>query len=254
MTADGAHEGIRQAAEPKAAARLRLFGNVEIAGREGCDSLTTQPKRLALLLYLTAAEPLGFHRRDRLIELFWPEHTQDHARAALRKAIHAVRQAVGADAVISRGDEELAVNRQAVSCDAVEFADALANDRLARALELYHGEFLDGFFADAAGFERWAEGARTAYRAQAATAAWALAERYESGSDLTSASRWARRAATLAPTDERTLRRVLLLLDRAGDRAGVVGVYEEFTRRLARQYDIEPSAETQALVRRLRGH
>ena len=56
-----------------------------------------------------------------------------------------------------------------------------------------------------------------------AAAAWALAERYEKGADLTSATRWARKAAKYASGDERRIRKVMQLLDRAGDRAGALG-------------------------------
>ena len=79
-----------------------------------------------------------------------------------------------------------------------------------------------------------------------------LAERHESNRELTLAARWARRVATLAPSDERALRRVLMLLDRAGDRAGAMYVFEEFAARLRADYQVEPSAETLALVRQIR--
>ena len=40
----------------------------------------TQSKRLALLAYLALALPRGFHRRDTLLALFWPELSDEDAR------------------------------------------------------------------------------------------------------------------------------------------------------------------------------
>lgn len=239
----------------KAGARLelRVLGAVGLAGIAGAEALLAQPKRFALLAYLVLARPRGFHRRDRLVALFWPEHDQEHARAALRKAAYAVRQVVGEGVLLSRGDEELGIAPDAIWCDALAFDEALSRDHLARALELYRGDLLAGFFADAAGFERWMEEERGAYRDSAAAAAWALAERYEGGRDLTQAARWARKVAALSSSDERALRRVIQLLARAGDRAGAVRVYEEFVRRLRADYGVEPSGETLALIRQVRG-
>ena len=131
------------------------------------------------------------------------------------------------------------------------FDAAISRDDLGEAYELYRSELLEAFFADAPGFERWLEAERQAYRDAAATAAWTIAQRHESSHELTLAARWARRVAALAPSDERALRRVLMLLDRAGDRAGAVRVYEEFAHRLREDYNVEPSAETVALVRRM---
>jgi DNA-binding SARP family transcriptional activator len=233
--------------------RLRVLGATELAGGDGADAVLAQPKRLALLVYLAVARPRGFHRRDRLVTLFWPEHDQEHARAALRKAVHAIRKSLGNDFLVSRGDEEVAIDHTRLWCDAVAFDDALQRGRIALALELFRGDLLDGFFADAPGFERWLEAEREVYRESAVDAAWTLAQRYEAGAELTEATRWARRVARLTTTNERVLRRVIQLLDRVGDRAGAIRVYEEFATRVRALFDVEPSPETQALVRRIKG-
>jgi DNA-binding SARP family transcriptional activator len=238
---------------PTAPIALRVLGNVELASaRAGSDALLGQPKRLALLVYVATARPRGMHRRDRLVEMFWPEQSQEHARAALRKSVWAIRQSLGDDVIRTRGDEELGCDPAVVAVDAAEFDVAIAEDRLARALELYRGDLLDGFHADAPGFERWLEDERRRYRDAAAQAAWSLAERYERGESLTLAARWARRVPELAPADERALRKAMLLLERAGDRAGAVQVYESFARRLRADFEVEPSGETRGLVERLR--
>lgn len=237
--------------EPNNRLTLRVLGTVALAGRDGAEALLAQPKRAALLIYLAAARPSGHHRRDRLVSMFWPEHSQEHARAALRKALYAIRQAVGDDVIVSRGDEEVAVS-DALSCDVAEFRSLAAKERFAAALELYHGDLLDGFFADAPGFERWVEEERAQCRELAGACAWSLAERYSTSADLTSATRWARRAVNLAPADERRLRKALTLLFQAGDRAGAVRMFEDFARRLRAELDVEPSAETLALVRQIR--
>src|SRR2546425_9525676 len=73
---------------------LRTLGVVDLRDRDGRElrAVLAQPKRLALLVYLAVARPRGFHRRDTLLALFWPELEQGRARAALRKAVLVVRQ------------------------------------------------------------------------------------------------------------------------------------------------------------------
>src|SRR5256886_1849566 len=234
---------------------LRLLGRLSLTSAAGRDvrALLGQPRRLALLAYLAAATPPGFHRRDSLLALFWPELDQEHARAALRQALHVVRDGLGADAVASRGDEEIGLDFAQVSCDVAAFERALGGGRLEEALDLYRGALLEGFFiSDAPEFERWLETERGRLQQAAAGGARALAERSESVNDLTRAVRWTRRSIELAPSDEGLVRRLIALLDRQGDRAGALEAYEAFARRVAAEYDAEPAAETRALVAAVR--
>jgi DNA-binding SARP family transcriptional activator/Flp pilus assembly protein TadD len=234
---------------------LRLLGRLSLTGADGREvrALLGQPRRLALLAYLAAASPQGFHRRDSLVALFWPELDQDHARAALRQALHVVRDALGADAVASRGDDEIGLDVAHVSCDVPGFELALRGGQLEQALDLYRGALLEGFFiSDAPEFERWVETARGRLQQAAAGAAQALAERYTARDDLITAVHWTRRAMELAPSDEGLARRLMALLDRQGDRAGALAVYEAFARRVAAEYDAEPAAETKALLAAVR--
>jgi serine/threonine-protein kinase len=205
------------------------------------------------LALATPGRPARYQRRDLLVGLLWPELDQSHARAALRKAVHAARAALGADVVLSRGDEELALADGALWCDALAFGEAEDDGRLAQALELYAGDLLPGFhLPECAEFGRWLDGERQELRERAAGAAWALASHLAHAEQLTEAGRWARRAMRYAWDDERALRRALTLLDRLGDRAGALRLYEEFTRRLRAEYEAEPSRETTAMAAALR--
>jgi DNA-binding SARP family transcriptional activator len=91
---------------------LRTLGALEAISADGTPlrSVLAQPKRVALLSYLALASPRGFHRRDTLFALFWPEHDTEHARHALRQSLYFLRHALGPTAIVSRGDEELAVS------------------------------------------------------------------------------------------------------------------------------------------------
>src|SRR5881398_2531606 len=234
---------------------LRMLGTLSLTSADGRDvrALLGQPRRLALLAFLAAATPRGFHRRDSLLPLFWPELDQEHARAALRQALHVLRANLGAETVASRGDEEVGLDFAHIWCDVAAFQQAIAGDALREALDLYRGSLLEGFFiSDAPEFERWLETERARLREAASGAARALAERSESVNDLTRAVRWTRRSIELAPSDEGLVRRLIALLDRQGDRAGALEAYGVFARRVAAEYEAEPAAETRALVAAVR--
>jgi DNA-binding SARP family transcriptional activator len=231
---------------------LRLLGPVDLSGPADAERLPAQPQRLVLLAYLALAPNRGFVSRDRIVGLFWPDQTDERARSSLRSALYSLRSVLGVDVFRRRG-EDVAIDADAIRCDVYEFDAALHGDELAHALELYRGPLLDGVFPQTPELQHWLDEERERYRVAAADAAWKLAERYEStAADLTSAARWARQAAKLARADERRIRRVMALLDRAGDTAGALAVYEEFARYLARELDAEPSADTSDLARTLR--
>ena len=129
--------------------QLTTLGATELR-RDGVDvrSVLSQPKRLALLVYLRLAAPGGFVARERLMALFWPESDAERARNALRQSLHFLRRSLGEDAVVSRSDREVGIGPGAVACDAVAFLEALEQNRLEEAVDLYRGEFLSGFFLD----------------------------------------------------------------------------------------------------------
>jgi eukaryotic-like serine/threonine-protein kinase len=235
--------------------RLRLLGGIDLRDPDGREvrPVLAQPKRLALLAYLAAATPRGAHRRDALVGLFWPELDQDHARNALSKALHFLRRSLGDTVLISRGAEDLALDPELVWCDAAAFGTALDEGRAEEALWLYHGDLLPSFFVpDAPGFEDWLDRERAGLRDRAAGAARQLADRHEREQQPTLAVAFARRAIELSNGDERPFRRLIALLDRLGDHAAALRAYDEFSRRLAIDLEIEPAEETVALVGRIR--
>jgi serine/threonine-protein kinase len=238
-----------------AAIEFRTLGTLDLRSADGRElhSLLAQSKRIALLAYLCLAQPRGFHRRDKLVGLFWPDADQEHARTSLRKSLHIVRQSLGEETVISRGDDDVAVDFDRVSCDAIEFEKHLRGERLEQGLDMYRGDLLPGFFVDETPeFDQWLTAERARLRSAAARGALKLAEELEKKGDVPAAVSWARRSLSLSDTDEASLRRLLELQTRAGDRAGAMQTYDDFAGRLAAEYHTEPSNETKALIDRIR--
>jgi DNA-binding SARP family transcriptional activator/TolB-like protein len=233
---------------------LRTLGALELisADSRAVGSVLAQPRRAALLCYLALALPRGFHRRDTLFALFWPEYDAEQARHALRQSVYFLRRALGPNSIVSQG-EELALAPDQVCCDVWEFERAVEQGRAADALALYRGELLAGFHISAApDFERWLDEERSRLRQLVGEAGWWLAAARERDGDAAGAAEAARGAAARTPTDEAALRRLLLLLERLGDRSGAVRAYEAFVWKLEREYQLQPSAETQAMVTRIR--
>ena len=234
---------------------LRLLGTVDLRRTDGgsLQSVVVQPKRMALLAYLATAGPRGPHRRDTLLALLWPELDAERGRGALSKALHHLRASLGGEVLLNRGEEAVELDPARVGSDVARFNDALARDDLEAALALYGGELLRGFhLSDAPEFERWVEGERRHLRNRAAGAAGILAERVRAAGDLAGAVEWAQRALALTETGEPEVRRMMVLLDEAGDRAGALRTYETFVERLRVELELDPAPETRALAGAIR--
>jgi DNA-binding SARP family transcriptional activator/tetratricopeptide (TPR) repeat protein len=236
--------------------QLQTFGRVRLAGENPGDEAgpaTAQPKRLAVLAYLALMSSRGPVRRDTLLALFWPELGGDEARRALRQSLHYLRRVLADDVLLGAG-EELSVNGERLRCDAAEFERLVAGGDPTRALSLYQGDFLAGFHVPdvSSEFEEWVDRTRARLRRQAATAAWAGADAAEAAGRVNEAIELGRRGCELEPDQEGWCRRLMLLQDRLGDRAGALRTYDELATRLRRDFEAEPSAETAALARKLR--
>jgi len=135
----------------------------------------------------------------------------------------------------------------------VAFAEAVDGGALASALQLYGGELLPGFhLAGCWEFDNWLEAARVDARERASAVAWALARRFETDHNLSDAAGMARRSVRFSWNDERALRRAVTMLDRLGDRAGALSLFEDFASRLRLELNAEPSPETFELITRVR--
>jgi DNA-binding SARP family transcriptional activator/predicted Zn-dependent protease len=206
------------------------------------------------LAYLVLAAPRGFHRRDAITAVLWPELPEPRARHALRQAIHGFRRTLGGEFFVGRGEGEIAVARDSIWCDVIAFEEALARGDPASALSLYHADLLQGLNVStgSSSLERWLDSERARIRSAASRAAWVLVSQHESRGEAAQARDWARRATAFSPDDEDSQRRFIAALDRLGDRSGALRAYDDLARTLAIEFDTEPSAETKALIASIR--
>jgi DNA-binding SARP family transcriptional activator len=235
--------------------RLITLGRLQLR-RDGHPSepIHLQPKRLALLAFLVLEAGDGCQQRDTLLALFWPRADRARARRCLRQTLFHLRNELGDGVILNRGRDGVALEPSRIWCDAVAVEQALRVHRRREALQLYAGDFLPGLFVDDGGTEldEWIDRTRRRLRAKVAAAAWELAEDESRLEPTPSALELARRACSLSPDDEASLRRHMKLLARAGDPAAALSTYARFSRQLRQEYDADPSLESQALARSLK--
>ena len=215
-------------------------------------SILAGPKRVAILAYLAVvgrANPLS---REKLLAMFWPEASDARARNALNQFVFVLRRGLGSSIIVSEGTEALSLAPESLWCDAVEFEELLERGEYEAALDLYTGEFLEGFHLDGCPtFERWLDAHRDRLRDRALKAALHLAGGSEDAGNPAGALPWYYRARELAPFDEALLRRMLNTLVQVGDESGAVREFDVFARRMSGELRMGPSRQLRELVHRI---
>jgi DNA-binding SARP family transcriptional activator/TolB-like protein len=234
--------------------RLRTLGALDLRGSDGQElrGVLSQIKRTALLAYLALAIPRGYHRRDTLIALFWPEYDAEHARNALSQAVHFLRRSLGAEAIVSHNGDELGLGRTHLWCDAIAFEEALDAGRLSGAVELYRGELLEGFHISAAPeFERWLDAERARLAERYVRAVETLAVERESVGDFAGAIAWWRRLAARDPYSSRVSLRLMRAMVATGDPVAAIQQARVHETLLRQDLDVAPDPQVSELVRQL---
>ena len=235
--------------------RLRTLGALDLQAPDGSElrSVLAQPRRIALLVYLALATPRGPHRRDRLLGLFWPDQDEAHARNALSQAVYFLRNALGADAVVSRTADELALDMSTVWCDAIAFDEAVDARRYVDAVELYRGELLAGFHVAGASaeFAAWLDTTRATYARRYETALRSIAAEREAVGDHTGAVAWRRRVAAHDPLNSDAALQLMRAFAAAGDPGAAIRHARVHETLLRQELDAPPDGRISQLVKTL---
>jgi DNA-binding SARP family transcriptional activator/tetratricopeptide (TPR) repeat protein len=262
---------------------IRLLGPPEVSIEEGHPLRFGTKKSLALLCYLAAEG--GRHQRRELAELLWPQSDERHARTDLRSALAKLRKTLGEDGA-HNGDAQkevvrfllvdgdlLGIEPRGIELDleALQATVSLARtgtsprgisvegvgrreliSRLRGNVELYRGEFMEGFsLEDAPEFELWLEAERARWRRLFGEICERLSRLESETAQPDEAIETARLWVRQAPLEEGAHRRLVELLSTAGDSEGALLAYEDFRDTQSRELSSEPSAQMQELATRL---
>lgn len=248
--------------------RLHFLGGCEVLLPDGPVHLETAKTR-ALLVYL-ASNP-GPQPRHTLMGLLWGELPEANARRNLRRALWNIRRQLSAfesPPPLLTDRETVCFNQEVAYWSDVEAfetacsrlapatqssASASDLDGLRSAVELYRGEFLEGFYVSSApAFEEWALAERERLRVMALQALQYLVEGYASHAQVEKSLLCARRLLALDPWREEAHRWLMRLLARGGQRAEALAQYEACKQVLAEELGVEPARETRALYEQIR--
>jgi predicted ATPase/DNA-binding SARP family transcriptional activator len=235
-----------------------LLGSPRLT-RDGVPLHLHSRKCMALLAYLAVTDSI--HTRAPLAVLLWPESNTKRAQNALRSTLSFLRRALdGAWLVVDREAVGLdGTHRLAV--DVVRFRDLLQRCRrhghpvqetcaecwplLEEAVELYRGDFMDGFtLRDSPQFDDWQSLQTEALRRDLAGALERLAEGHAARGDVGRGIDCARRWLSLDSLNEPAHRALMRLYAWSGQQAAALGQYEACERTLQEELGVPPSAET----------
>ncbi len=209
----------------------------------------------ALLVYLAyTGRP---HSREHLAELLWDDRPQAQSLTNLRATLSRLNEQLETFLLSSRKAVAIRPGAQ-VWVDAVELRTALeanrpplsnsAARRLERALALYQGDFLAGFYiSESQGFEEWLRVERERLRVGVMEALGQLVTFYLGQANFDAGVAHAARLLSLDPLREDAHRQMMTLLASKGQRSAALLQYDTCRRILADELGIELEAATTAL-------
>jgi DNA-binding SARP family transcriptional activator len=239
------------------ALRLELLGDLQIRSESGALINISAKKAQALLAYLSV-KPAQRVSREKIATLLWSSTGPDQARQSLRQTLSTLRKELtnifgDAHALIDENDL-LGVDELLVSCDVAEFESLSASgseSALATAVDLYRGDFLDGFYLNEERFDQWVIAERDRLHRMALRVHAQLTELQTRRGAVDDAIGTAQKSLRVDPLQEPVHRTLMRLYLQSGDVVNALQQYESCARLLKRELRIEPDAETKALQREI---
>ncbi len=223
---------------------VRLFGtpSFEFDGQPWTVALP--PKGLPLLALL-AMRPQP-HDRRKLAATLWPDDDDADGLGKLRRHVYMLQRALppieGVEWILAT-PRTVGWNGAAPAVlDVRAFAEEVKDrTRLARAIERYRGDLLEGSYEEAILADR------EHLRSQYLSALYELVEEFGRGRRFDDAAACAERLMAADEWREDALRAWISAKYELGDRSAALAAYERFAGRLAEELAVEPAAETKAL-------
>jgi DNA-binding SARP family transcriptional activator/tetratricopeptide (TPR) repeat protein len=190
--------------------------------------------------------------REKILSLLWPDEPDERARRSLNQAVYSLRRDLGADDSLV-GTKDLRLNLDLIEVDVIEFDDALQANELERAVGLYAGSFLDGFFIPRSPeFERWMEAERAILARHFASALEKVANRATQRGDTAAAVAYWRKLAATDPLNGRVAMSVMKSLVAVGDVSGAIQHARLHEVLLDQELGLPPDRDIAAFARQLR--
>jgi predicted ATPase/DNA-binding SARP family transcriptional activator len=224
--------------------RIYLLGEPRVSTSD--STLNVRERVIALIAYLVLHRGQMLHR-DAVAFALWPDHDEGQARANLRRHVYLINNHFTADG----GAPPLTGEHRTIGWngDAGVWVDVIAFENLAErpdtareAVELYAGDFLLRQEYE------WANEARERLRNRALALLDDLADRARDEADFAAAMSYSRRLLQIDPWREDAVRKLIVLRQMTGDRAGAAQEYRTFAKALRDELGTEPMPETLALL------
>ncbi len=196
--------------------------------------------KTSALLYFLAYKG-DWVRRDELTYLFWPDSTEDEARRNLRRILTTIRALPYANAF----ESDARRLRWSIDTDVHAFQQALSEQRLATAAELYEGALLDGLgLPSSPEFEGWLELERQACHERWRLSLLDWSAEFEAVDRFREAGEVLARLYRADAFDEEVLRRYVRALHASGQRTKALDEFNSFTASLKTELGTEPEHAT----------
>ncbi|MBS3995009.1 MAG: AAA family ATPase [Alkaliphilus sp.] len=200
-------------------------------------------KAEALFYYMAVKKQVS---RDELVSLLWSEMDEENAKKNLRHAMYKLRKTFGLDIIISPQKSNVILNPDiAMEVD----LDIFLHDPT-RDIEVYSGEFLQGFYVkEGEQFEEWMLQYRDYLKYSFSNK---LYERIEEG--ISPVEKYGKLLIAEDPFDERAYRTLMKIYARERAYSKVISTYHKLSETLDKELGIGPDGETKALYDEIMGN
>jgi len=232
--------------------RLHTFGSVYLSrDAEILSGPAGQRRLLAILAILATVGDRGISR-DKLLALLWSDGEPDKSRHALTQSLYHIRKALGVEKLFLSG-ADVRLNPGVLASDVADFQRAIADQRLAEAVGLYRGAFLDGFYLNGdPDFEFWVAAERDRFARQFASALESLAASAAVSGARAAEIRWRGRLVEHDPLNGPAVAKLMTCLMATGDHAAALQRARLHESRMRSALDLPPDRAVADLAAELR--
>lgn len=223
---------------------LRCLGHPALFLPSGRIVQFRSRKHLALLVYL-AVDARRSHRRDDLLDFFWPNVKLPKARQSLSTALSFLRAHLGND-VLTTTRDHITLKSGILARDIDQLTTStIAPDAVT--------DFLDGFdIPDTPAFSLWKDGQRAQWRPIIKQALTAAIDHQKARGNYRQIEDIANRILAIDDLSEEAIHAKMEARALAGDRLTSLRVYEEWKAKLADELQAMPSRSVENIARQLR--